>query len=354
MKKLFFLVSAVFCAVTGIFFSEKLPADTDVLTEEKYDTWAGVIRIWVSEDNSAAGWLNACAAETERAYPGVYINVQEVSDEALREYSVSGVNPPDIMIYPRGLIEDTSLLSPITCTYPLRDGILQEPYAVPVLLRPRFWIYNASVYDTLPGDMYNVNAACSRKDVAALVALSTGLRPAEGTGNILPGVDLGLGAGENIAEAPAGDTACRVSPHIITEESPLALFRRGETDAFIGGIGDALRLADCKAAATGEYAYASEVIMCSIVAKDDGRSEICRAYLDTLMGAGQALAARAQAFPAVYGASAWTGDHLLGPVEAALTGKIWLSGAYDTAPAYLYIEGKISADEAVRRIIGGE
>ena len=353
MKRLFFLISAVFCVFTGIFFSRKLPADTDVLTEEKYDTWAGVIRVRVAESSNAAGWLNTCAAETEKAYPGVYINVQEVSDEALRTYAISGINPPDILVYPRELIDDTSLLTPITAAYPLRDGILQEPYAVPVLVRPRFWIYDGSAYDVLPGDMSNVNAACSRNDAAALAALCTGLRPAEGTGNMLPGIDLGLGADENIAEAPAGDTACRVSPYIITEENPLDLFRSGEADAFVGGIGDALRLEDCRAAAAGEYAYAGELIMCSITDRNDGRREICRAYLDTLMGSGQALAARAQAFPAVSGASAWAGDPLLGPVEAALTGKIWLYGAYDTAPAYLYIEGKISADEAVRQMISG-
>lgn len=350
MKRIFLFVAAVFFAVTGVFVSNKLPGDNKILIEKKYSTWAGVIRIWTAEECNAEGWLNECAGILEKAYEGVYINVQEVPSDTLAAYAQSGVNPPDILIYPAGTVTDASLLSPVTGAYPLRDGIRQGIYSVPVLLRPRFWIYNPGVYDPLPGDMHNVNAACAADDVIALTALCTGLRPEEGDALSLPGLDLGLD-GEAIAtQRPAGEVACRVAPDIIREGSLRTLFGKGEIDAFVGGVGDVLRLDECSAAATGEYAYASDIILCSIADKADGRDEVCRAFMDILMSEGQALAARAQAFPAIVGASAWEGNRVLGSVEEALRGKIWLSGTHNTEAAYLYIEGKISANEAVAQI----
>ncbi|MBQ4088273.1 MAG: hypothetical protein IJC56_00140 [Clostridia bacterium] len=311
-----------------------------------------MIRIWTAEECNAESWLNACAGILEESYDGVYINVQVVTDEALATYARSGVNPPDILIYNAGTVSDTSLLSPITAAYPLRDGIRQDIYAVPVLLRPRFWIYDPGAYDSLPGDMHDVRAACADRDVIALTALCTGLRPAEGEAIALPGIDLGLNMETHATRAPAGEVACRVSPDIVTDEDPRKLYTDNKIDAFVGGVGDVLRLDECAAAATGEYAYADDVIVCSIVDKADGRDEVCRAFMDVLIGEGQALAARAQAFPAIVGASGWEGNRVLGSVEEALRDKIWLSGAHDAEAAYLYIEGKISADEAIERIVG--
>jgi len=202
--------------------------------------------------------------------------------------------------------------------------------------------------------MYDVPAACAAEDAVALTALCTGLRQETASQAVLPGLDLGLTGEAETTPQPAGSISCRVSPDIITDESPIELFRSGEVKAFVGGIRDALRLTDCAAAATGTYAYASDVIMYSIIEKGDGREDICREFLDILMTEGQTLAARAQAFPAVVGVSAWSGDPLLAGVEAASEGKIWLTGAYDSDAAYLYIEGKITADEAARRIIGSK
>lgn len=351
MKRIFLFIGAVFFAVAGVLVAKKLPADNSKLIEKKYAGWSGVIRIWAEEECGAGSWLNACAETFERSHPGIYINVQELPGETISAYATSGVNPPDILIYNSGVLSDTSLLSPIAAAYPLRDGIRQEAYAVPVLLRPRFWIYDPTVYEALPGDMYEVRSACSADDIFALVALCTGLRPAEGAAAALPGIDIGLTGDTEATPAPTGGVACRVSPDIITDQSPRKLFSDGDISAFIGGVGDVLRLDDCAAAATGDYAYASGIVMCSIISKDDGRLGICREYLDTLMGEGQALAARAQAFPAVSGASAWEGDRVLGSVEEGLRGKIWLAGTYDASAAYSYIDGNISADEAAARLL---
>jgi len=145
MKRIFLCIAVIFCVITGIFFSKKLPADTDKLIEKKYDRWAGVIRVWAAESCGTGGWLTAVAGIAEKQNEGVYINIQTVPDEAIAGLASSGVNPPDIIVYPAGLISGSSLLSPITASYPLRDGIRQSAYAAPVLVRSLFWIYDSGM-----------------------------------------------------------------------------------------------------------------------------------------------------------------------------------------------------------------
>ena len=354
MKRLFFLILAVFCVFSGIYAIKKLPAETGDLIEKKYDTWSGVLRVWIYEGSGAAGWLNRCAAEAEKKLNGVYIHIQEVPLEAITGYAETGINPPDIIVYPDDAQINAAHLTPIFRIYPLRAGLTADGVSVPLLLRPRFWIYDSGAYAALPGDMYYMRAACRSGDLNALVALCTGLRPSEGSAEILPGLDLGLTADAEPTPGPTGDTACRISPELMISESPRELFRSGEADVFVGGVADALLLGDgteWAAAVTGDYICADSV-MFSIVEKGDRRTDACMEYLDVLMDSGQTQLARAQAFPAVTGASAWSGNIMLAAAEAALEGRIWLTGANGTsAAAQRYIEGTISADEAMRRII---
>lgn len=56
----------------------QLPNRTAQLVREKYDGWAGVLRVWVYTgwEMNATGWLNRVSAAFERAHPGVYIQAQ--------------------------------------------------------------------------------------------------------------------------------------------------------------------------------------------------------------------------------------------------------------------------------------
>ena len=357
MKRLFFLVLTALCAVIGIYAYKNLPAENDDLIEKKYDTWAGVIRVWAAEECDAAGWLNHCAALAEKRLNGVYINVQQAPLAAIADYASTGINPPDVIVYPGSAPLETSGLMPITRAYPLRPGLEAGVHAVPLLIRPRFWIYDASVHSPLPGDMYDVRAACRVEDTNALTALCTGLRPVEGSSPVLPGVDLGLSDSAAATPQPAGGAVCRVSPEFILSDAPRSLYSEGDVDAFVGGISDALLLGNGRntaAAVTGEYICGESAVL-SIVSKGDGREAACMEYLDVLMSDGQAALARAKAFPAILSVSAWSGDILLGPAEAALEGRVWLQNASgDSEAARLYIEGKLSADEAIERIVGGK
>ena len=358
MKRVLLFAAACACAVAGLWAAAHLPADTAPLIEEKYDTWSGVLRVWAAEDTGMpglTGWLNACAAKVEKARNGVYISIRTVPGEAIAGFLTTGVNPPDVIIYPSGLIVPDAGLEVIAAAYPLRRGLSSSPYAVPVLADAHFWIYNTGSYSTLPADMYQVSAACREEDLNALTALSTGLRPAEGVSRALPGVDLGLGGAAEATPAPAGEVACRMGPHLTLTDEPRKLFLNGGADAFVGSVSDILYLADksgWEAAVTGEYAYTDNLLMCSIVAKDDGRSEICRAFLDALMSVGQASAARAGALPTVAGVSAWAGDMAMARLEAALESRTWVAGAAGASDAARsYIEGTLSADQAMDEIM---
>lgn len=358
MKRVLLFAAACVCVIAGLRAAARLPADTAPLIEKKYEAWSGVLRVWAVQDTDApglAGWLNECASSVERAYNGVYICIRQVPAEAAAGFLTTGVNPPDIIVYPSGLLDSDEGLEVITASYPLRRGLSATPYAVPVLTAARFWIYDTDVYPALPADMYTVSAACREDDLNALTALSTGLRPTEGEERVLPGVDLGLGGMAEATPAPAGEVACRVDPNIAITDDARKMFLSGEADAFVGNISDVMRLADesgWDAAVTGSYAYTGDALMCSIVAAGDDRSEACLAFLDALMSDGQTSAARAGALPAVSGVSAWSGDAVMSRLEAALESRIWVSGAAGTDDAARsFIEGSISADEAMERIV---
>ena len=85
----------------------ELPTETAPLVQEKYDSWAGVLRLWVYEGwaANATTWLNRAASSFEAAHDGVYIETRKVDAAALRDFLTSGVNPPDMILFPPGLLE---------------------------------------------------------------------------------------------------------------------------------------------------------------------------------------------------------------------------------------------------------
>jgi len=355
MKRAFFLILSCIFVICGIYSSSFLPGDSTHLIEKKYSGWTGVIRIWASDDCMASGILSACASIYEKAHPGIYVNVRQVPGEAISSYLTTGINPPDIIVYHSSVSPDPAGLESITAAYPLRQGIVPGAHSVPILLHPSFFIYNTSVLDVLPGDMYVIPVACAPGDLNALTALCTGLRSSGAQQQTLPGVDIGLTGESHTETAPAGDIPCRMGSNLTLTDDPAAAYRKGDAVAFVGRAGDAIKFSGNSAAAvTGEYAFTDSAVMLSIIKKDDSRLGACMEYLDIIMNEGQYLAARAQAFPAVTGVSAWSGDPLLAPAEAALESRTWILGASGSSDAaHLYIEEKLTADEAMKRIIAG-
>lgn len=367
MKATVLFVTLCLMCILGICAFSSLPRNSAPIIQEKYDGWAGVIRIWVCEDMAInpLGWLSACGERFEKSHKGVYINVQTVPASALVELQESGINPPDMIIWPAGLLDDGEGLCELTGEYPLRAGLDISRRAVPVLTGAHVWIFDTGAYPALPSDMYGVSAACRSEDLPAMAALSTGLRAGEVAQRALPGVDLGLPGESAATPAPEGTVRCRASRDLIISDDARALFKSGEAAAFVGDLSDIAHLADdanWQVCVTGEYTYVDEMALCSIVKREgDAAAErrgLCEDLLTLMLSEGQALAARAGAMPAASGVAAHSGDAVLSAVEAGLEGLVCVcppafGDAGMPAEISLYIEGKISADQAVEGMIGG-
>jgi hypothetical protein len=367
---IFLLAAAVLFGVRAL---NSLPADNAPEVQKKYDTWTGVLRVWVVEDwqvgtGSLERWLNACAAAFEKTRDGVYVNVQTVPAEAVRNFLTTGVNPPDVIVYPPGLLDSAGGLRAFSIQADYIPGLEtvgvfgDARYAAAVLTDAHVWIYNPGKLKSLPADFYELAAACRESDLPALVCLNSGLRPAEGTVRVLPGVDIGLPGGPTATPAPEGTVACRVGPRFLVSDAAYDLYKAGDADAFIGDLSDILRVsqrADWAAAVTGAAAYADDMALVSLVARDgnraDERAALCEAYVNLLLSDGQALAAKAGSLPVARGASAYAGDLTLAPIEAALENMAHVCAPAfgtrdDAAAGYAYAAGTITADEGVERL----
>ena len=205
---------------------ERLPVDPQPLVAEKYAGWSGVLRLWVFEgwpsgDGGISPWLNRCIAGFERGHPGVYVQPRFVDDGAITSLNDSGILPPDMVLFPPGLLDDPAGLMPLEPSAKLRLSLSdcvrwgQKVYAVPVAMGGYLWAWNAALLDALPDSWRESDAPLSvpaperwRRWDAALLALCSGRYSEAGNdGNasadiMLPGLDLGLSGAQTPAPSP--------------------------------------------------------------------------------------------------------------------------------------------------------
>ena len=212
MKRMFLLIICALFVFAGLHSARTLPGDSGPLIGEKYDQWAGVLRVWVAEEagpcaGSPLPWLNRMAAILEKQRPGVYLHLQTVPAEAIRNREDDGLVPPDMIVYPAGLLTSDRGLVEISTSAPLRQGQPRRGKSLPLLMNACAWIYDTAALPVLPANLQKVPAACSPANLNALAALCTGLRPEEDEKAPLPGVDLGLEGEAAATQRPAGSVA---------------------------------------------------------------------------------------------------------------------------------------------------
>ena len=110
-----------------------------------YEGWTGVLRLWKCEgwqsgNGSLTAWLTACIEKFEKKHPGVYVQMTEVSEENLRGFMNGSVNPPDLILYPPGMLDAPYSLMQMEEEMPVRNqlkslGVWEgKRFAVPVAL----------------------------------------------------------------------------------------------------------------------------------------------------------------------------------------------------------------------------
>lgn len=349
-----------------------LPNDTAPLVQEKYASWSGVLRLWVYEgwEANATTWLNRAISSFEKAHSGVYIQARKVDAEALRDFCTSGVNPPDMILFPPGLLESAAGLAPLGELPGLREGLAAcgGGYAAPVLMGGYVWAYDRQALEGPPQEEDAAVLACAPAGEysslpVALMLLLTGEQGAE-IELETPGLDLGLPVSAD------GSEAQRSTLPALSEDA-YAAFTRGEADALpvsqaqirrLKALSEAGRGPDWAAAATGEAMLADQLLLLGIVdwPRDDldARQELCRAFLAHLLSVEtQTSLTVAGALSVLEGLTIYAGENGYEALEAAASLPLLVPPAFGAsgreainATAEAFWREEISAGEGLARL----
>ena len=248
MRRLVTVLSLLLVAALLWFFvplRAALPNDAGPLIRAKYDSWSGVLRLWVYEgwEANAMAWLNSAISAFEKGHDGVYIQARKVDAEALRAFADSGISPPDMILFPPGLLDSADGLAEVGGLPALRAGLAgcADGYAVPVLMGGYAWAFDRQALEGAPAEGDAIACASAGEHSsppAALMLLSTGEREAE-VEIEAPGLDLGLPVGAAVRE---GTT--------VLSEDAYGAFTRGDVDALVATQADIRRLTALSEAGT--------------------------------------------------------------------------------------------------------
>ena len=342
----------------------------------RYGGFSGVLRLWTCEELSPlSDWLNGRIAAFEKRHGGVYIQRTEVDDKALEDFSSGRVNPPDMLLFLPGMIEETAFLLPLDEDYSLRTGLEHAGtldgtrYALPVATDTYGIACNRALLGALPADWSALSErpAASKsfkkqaethwldwpRDTdtqswsAALLALFSGAVSGEGTRQSVPageGLDLGLSLPSEPTQSPseapdAGGFIENRLPNILPDSfrrdaSVYASFTRVSLAAMpvtqreirrLQLLSDSGKAPDWTAAASGA-AFTDRIALlavtdCTRTALSD-RQALCREFAAFLLteDAQQALST-ARALPVIDMPLLYAGENGLSALEASLSDR---------------------------------
>ena len=371
-----------------VFARRVLPMDTQSLVAKKYDGWSGVLRLWVFEGwpcgtGSLAPWLNQCVTRFESAHPGIYIQPQYVDEDAISDFGESGILPPDMLLFPPGLLNSPEGLVPLETPDGLRTALAHcglwqgTAYATPVAMGGYMWVWNQALTDGIPSDWRDAGIAPAvlepqdwRRWDAALLALGAGRRDdaaahdEDDVSASLPGLDLGLALPDDpapsITPAPSAESKpCRLPEDYQFSEDAWRLFINGEAPALAATQREVRRLQGLSeqgrgpdwGCSPGDAPFTDQLLLLGIVEKPEAedRQALCREFLSTLMkDECQGSLSRVGAFSVTDAASGYPGGDPLATLEAALRADDL------TTPACFDSEWKYDANLIVRKWIDGE
>ena len=343
-----------------------LPGDTGPLIREKYDGWSGVLRLWVYEgwEANAMGWLNRAISAFEKEHEGVYIQARKVDAAALRDFADSGVEPPDMILFPPGLLDGPEALAAVGELPALRAGLAAMRGRIRragVDGRLRLGVRPSGAGRAAGRGGYRRSArppGPTPPRRRRYMLLSTGTREAE-VELEAPGLDLGLPASAEVGKA---------SP---VNEDAYGAFTRGEVPALAATQAEVRRLTalaetgrgpDWAAAATGEAMLADQLLLLGIVdwPREDiaGRQALCREFLLHLLDAEtQAALDTCGALPVIEGLSVYGGENGYAALEAAASLPLLIPPVFGdegqetlSAVSEAFLNGEIDAAEGLARL----
>lgn len=373
MRKLRTALCLILLALVGLLLPSArraLPQDNRALVARKYDGWSGVLRLWVCEGwqpgaGSFAGWLNRCASVFEKRHPGVYVQPQIVDAGAIASMNDSGILPPDMLLFPPGVLEAPRGLMPLDIDAGPRPSLAGvgaaggRTFAVPVAMGGYAWVYNAGLIDDIPPDWRDAGPAVPPDDAghsygAALLSLCAESH-ADGAADHpdveAPGLDLGLPAAANASSRALPedfDFSGTASRDFINGKAPALLATPRELRR-LQALSDQGRGPDWR---LGETAAFTDQLLCMAVTDRPGaeaRQALCLRFLETLLDDDcQGMLASVGAFAVTDAPSGYAVGDPLGDMDAAMRGD----GL--RAPRCFGAAWKNSAEAIVREFIAGE
>lgn len=281
----------IICLSINILNMFPLPKD-DVL-KEKTTEFSGVLRLWISEENSPAAqglssWLTKESARFEKKHDGVYVQITPVSKETLASFSYAAELPPDMIVFSPGMLESIQGLVKVEIPSQIRSEF--QDYALglctPVAMGASFWAIREGVDPPLSGKTLLFEKKFAR---AALYALRQDLSKEQSPGTRY-GVDLGLPVydeEEKIITAETGEITPGSDSRIL--ENAYVSFIKGEGDAVFLSQKELLSLTNASAApeikitGTGEM-YTDQLALFAVTDTKSGEGRrMCEAFLYHLL-----------------------------------------------------------------------
>ena len=231
------LMGAVFLIVFSAFRSlEMFPIPKDDAISQNSFEFSGVLRLWISEENSPAAaslasWLMNESARFEKKHDGVYVQITQVSAETLSSFSYAAELPPDMVVFSPGVLTNRSGLIQINAGKYPRDEFrgYEDGYAFPIAIGAHAWAKRSGAGgQQLTGQALLFEEGDEKSALYAL--LSDAPKSDSSTGRY--GIDLGL---------PDGNHADIKEDHSETGEilpGPGSEITKNALSAFIKGKGD--------------------------------------------------------------------------------------------------------------------
>lgn len=239
-----------------------LPVKEIDYIEKKYSGWNGVLRAWFCSEWECAsgfiGWLNRCAAAFEKENPGIYIEIEPVTAETAKNWTDSGLNLPDMMIFSSGLLELSDGLIPLDSPVLLRSALAAagSGYALPIAMGGYILAKHSEDIPavSMPHDgKFNWSAAIialSETDTAEIDVPETG-------------IDLGLTASAELHDFLLNRSDSALND-FINGDAPAAVIDQAGLAKLIA-LQNAGRGPEWSIAESGRYAFADQLLMCGVV-----------------------------------------------------------------------------------------